>query len=60
LDFPWLGKCGVLSLLDLYIYFGFPLARLKWRILLKSARLPLQAGDENWEDGVHLLDGIYR
>jgi hypothetical protein len=28
--------------LDLYIYFGFPLARLKWRILLKSVRLPLQ------------------
>jgi hypothetical protein len=27
--------------LDLYIYFGFPLARLKWRILLKSVRLPL-------------------
>jgi hypothetical protein len=24
------------------IYFGFPLARLKWRILLKSVRLPLQ------------------
>jgi hypothetical protein len=22
--------------------FGFPLARLKWRILLKSVRLPLQ------------------
>jgi hypothetical protein len=42
LDFPWLGKCCVLSLLDLYIYFGFPLARLKWRILLKSVRLPLQ------------------
>jgi hypothetical protein len=43
LDFPWLGKCGVLFLLDLYIYFGFPLARLKWRILLKSVRLPLQS-----------------
>jgi hypothetical protein len=42
LDFPWLGKCCVLFLLDLYIYFGFPLARLKWRILLKSVRLPLQ------------------
>jgi hypothetical protein len=42
LDFPWLGKCGVLFLPDLYIYFGFPLARLKWRILLKSVRLPLQ------------------
>jgi hypothetical protein len=41
LDFPWLGKCGVLFLPDLYIYFGFPLARLKWRILLKSVRLPL-------------------
>jgi hypothetical protein len=41
LDFPWVGKCCVLSLLDLYIYFGFPLARLKWRILLKSVRLPL-------------------
>jgi hypothetical protein len=41
LDFPWLGKCCVLFLLDLYIYFGFPLARLKWRILLKSVRLPL-------------------
>jgi hypothetical protein len=43
LDFPWLGKCCVLSLLDLYIYFGFPLARLKWSILLKSVRLPLQS-----------------
>jgi hypothetical protein len=43
LDFPWLGKCGVLFLLDLYIYFGFPLARLKWSSLLKSVRLPLQA-----------------
>jgi hypothetical protein len=42
LDVPWLGKCGVLFLLELYIYFGFPLARLKWRILLKSVRLPLQ------------------
>jgi hypothetical protein len=28
--------------LDLYIYFGFSLARLKWSILLKSVRLPLQ------------------
>jgi hypothetical protein len=43
LDFPWLGKCCVVFLLDLYIYFGFPLARLEWRILLKSVRLPLQA-----------------
>jgi hypothetical protein len=42
LDFPWLGKCGVLFLLDLYIYFGFPLARLKWSSLLKLVRLPLQ------------------
>jgi hypothetical protein len=41
LDFPWLGKCGVLFLLDLYIYFGFPLARLKWSYLLKLVRLPL-------------------
>jgi hypothetical protein len=48
LDFPWLGKCGVLFLLDLYIYFGFPLARLKWRILLKSVRLPLQIGRFAW------------
>jgi hypothetical protein len=47
LDFPWLGKCGVLFLLDLYIYFGFPLARLKWRILLKSVRLPLQTQEVN-------------
>jgi hypothetical protein len=31
--------------LDLYIHFGFPLARLKWRILLKSVRLPLQVAD---------------
>jgi hypothetical protein len=29
---------------DLYIYFGFPLARLKWSILLKLVRLPLQLG----------------
>jgi hypothetical protein len=43
LDFPWLGKCGVLFLLDLYIYFGFPLARLKWSSLLKLVRLPLQS-----------------
>jgi hypothetical protein len=42
LDFPWLGKCCVLFLLDLYIYFGFSLARLKWSSLLKSVRLPLQ------------------
>jgi hypothetical protein len=42
LDFPWLGKCGVLFLLDLYIYFGFPLARLKWSSLLELVRLPLQ------------------
>jgi hypothetical protein len=42
LDFPWLGKCGVLFLLELYIYFGFPLARLKWSSLLKSVRLPFQ------------------
>jgi hypothetical protein len=28
--------------LDLYIYFGFPLARLEWSPLLKSVRLPLQ------------------
>jgi hypothetical protein len=42
LDFPWLGKCCVLFLLDLYIYFGFPLARLKWSYLLKLVRLPLQ------------------
>jgi hypothetical protein len=41
LDFPWLGKCCVLFLLDLYIYFGFPLARLEWSYLLKSVRLPL-------------------
>jgi hypothetical protein len=41
LDFPWLGKCCILVYLDLYIYFGFPLARLKWSILLKSVRLPL-------------------
>jgi hypothetical protein len=46
LDFPWLGKCCVLSLLDLYIYFGFPLARLKWRILPKSVRLPLHLANE--------------
>jgi hypothetical protein len=45
LDFPWLGKCCVLVLLDLYIYFGFPLARLKWSTLLKSVRLPLQSED---------------
>jgi hypothetical protein len=44
LDFPWLGKCCVLFLLDLYIYFGFPLARLEWSYLLKSVRLPLQRG----------------
>jgi hypothetical protein len=43
LDLPWLGKCGVLFLLDLYIYFGFPLARLKWSYLLKLVRLPLQS-----------------
>jgi hypothetical protein len=42
LNFPWLGKCCVLVLLDLYIYFVFPLARLEWSILLKSVRLPLQ------------------
>jgi hypothetical protein len=36
--------------LDLYIYFGFPLARLKWRILLKSVRLPLQTrGVDFWK-----------
>jgi hypothetical protein len=35
--------------LDLYIYFGFPLARLKWRILLKSVRLPLQCCETEWE-----------
>jgi hypothetical protein len=39
LDFPWLCKCCVLFLLDLYIYFGFPLARLKWSSLLKLVRL---------------------
>jgi hypothetical protein len=33
-------------LTDLYIYFGFPLARLKWRILLKSVRLPLHKQDD--------------
>jgi hypothetical protein len=42
LDSPWLGKCCVLFLLDLYIYFGFPLARLKWSSLPKLVRLPLQ------------------
>jgi hypothetical protein len=26
---------------SLYIYFGFPLARLKWSFLFKSVRLPL-------------------
>jgi hypothetical protein len=49
LDFPWLGKCCVLFLLDLYIYFGFPLARLKWSSLLKLVRLPLQyLGSYRW------------
>jgi hypothetical protein len=43
LDSPWLGKCCVLFLLDLYIYFGFPLARLKWSSLLKLVRLPLHS-----------------
>jgi hypothetical protein len=47
LDFPWLGKCCVLFLLDLYIYFGFPLPRLKWSSLLKLVRLPLQEEDED-------------
>jgi hypothetical protein len=42
LDSPWLGKCCILVYLDLYIYFGFPLARLKWSYLLESVRLPLQ------------------
>jgi hypothetical protein len=46
LDFPWLGKCGVLFLFDLYIYFGFPLARLKWSSLLKLVRLPLHHQSE--------------
>jgi hypothetical protein len=55
LDFPWLGKCGVLFLLDLYIYFGFPLARLKWRILLKSVRLPLHIGYS-----YHSIKTLYR
>jgi hypothetical protein len=36
----WMGG----HLLELYIYFGFPLARLKWSILLKLVRLPLQRG----------------
>jgi hypothetical protein len=42
LDSPWLGKCCILVYLDLYINFGFPLARLKWSYLLESVRLPLQ------------------
>jgi hypothetical protein len=42
LDFPWLGKCCVLFILDLYIYFRFPLARFKWSYLLKLVRPPLQ------------------
>jgi hypothetical protein len=46
LDFPWLGKYCVLHLPWLYIYFGFPLARLEWSILLKSVRLPLQQQQE--------------
>jgi hypothetical protein len=50
LDFLWLGKCGVLFLFDLYIYFGFPLARLKWSPLLKSVRLPLQDPDNPFVD----------
>jgi hypothetical protein len=40
--FLWLGKCCVLFLLDLYIYFRFPLARLEWSYLLKLVRFPLQ------------------
>jgi hypothetical protein len=43
LDFPWLGKCCVLVYLDLYIYFGFPLARSKWSILFRIVKLPLQS-----------------
>jgi hypothetical protein len=63
LDFPWLGKCCVLSLLDLYIYFGFPLARLKWRILLKSVRLPLHICNNplvlrNWKTGLGMAATI--
>jgi hypothetical protein len=44
LDFHWLGKCCVLVYLDLYIYFyfGIPLARSKWSILLRIVRLLLQ------------------
>jgi hypothetical protein len=47
LDFPWLGKCCALFLLDLYIYFGFPLAKLKWSSLLKLVRLPLQIPEDD-------------
>jgi hypothetical protein len=56
LDFPWLGKCCVLVLLDLYIYFGFPLARLKWSILLKSVRLPLQSSRDGIRECGRQLD----
>jgi hypothetical protein len=44
--------------LDLYIYFGFPLARLKWRILLKSVRLPLQMPGGNAHEGVCIAAGV--
>jgi hypothetical protein len=60
LDFPWLGKCCVLSLLDLYIYFGFPLARLKWRILPKLVRLPLQDDEDDEEDFMDWIDQLHR
>jgi hypothetical protein len=47
LDFPWLGKCCILFPLDLYVYFGFPLARLKWSSLLKLVRLLLHLLNSN-------------
>jgi hypothetical protein len=42
LDFPWLGKCGVLFLLDYIFTLDFPWLDLSRDYLLRTVRLPLQ------------------
>jgi hypothetical protein len=41
LDFPWLGKCGVLFLLDYIFTLDFPWLDLSRDYLLRTVRLPL-------------------
>jgi hypothetical protein len=47
LDFPWLGKCCVLFLLDYIFTLDFPWLDLSRDYLLRTVRLPLQGVQGN-------------